>query len=72
MGTDVFHAALLVTATGIIHASQGGVNWPLVATLVCGSVPGVILGSHLAPQVPSRVLRTGLAVLLLATGLKMA
>lgn len=72
VGTDVFHAAMLVTATGLIQASIGGVNWPLVATLVCGSVPGVILGSRMAPQIPTRVLRTALAVLLLATGIKMA
>lgn len=72
VGTDVMHAALLVTATGLIHVSLGGVNWPLVATLVCGSVPGVIIGSRMAPRIPTRLLRTALAVLLMATGIKMA
>lgn len=72
VGTDVLHAAMLVTATGLIQASLGGVNWTLVATLVCGSVPGVILGSRIAPRIPTRVLRTALAVLLLVTGIKMA
>jgi hypothetical protein len=72
VGTDVFHAAILVSVTGLAHATHGPVNWPLVAQLLVGSVPGVILGSHIAPKVPAKALRTGIAVVLLALGLKMA
>ncbi len=71
VGTDVFHAALLVTATAIVHQQAGNVDWRLVPTLLCGSIPGVVLGSYLTPRVPDRVLRSGLAVLLFITGYKL-
>ncbi|MBI1786699.1 MAG: sulfite exporter TauE/SafE family protein [Acidobacteria bacterium] len=72
VGTDVFHAAILVSVTGLAHSAAGPVDWRLVAQLLTGSVPGVMLGSHLAPRVPAKALRAGLAVALLATGIKMA
>ena len=71
VGTDVFHAAVLVSVTGLAHATSGGVEWDLVPTLLMGSVPGVLLGSRLATRIPARPLRTGLAALLLVTGLRM-
>lgn len=71
VGTDVCHAAILVSVTGIAHATSGGVEWNLVPTLLMGSIPGVLLGSRLATRIPSRPLRTGLAALLLFTGYRM-
>ena len=71
VGTDVFHAAILVSVTGLAHATSSGVEWALVPTLLAGSVPGVLLGSKLATYVPARPLRTGLAALLLVTGVRM-
>ncbi len=71
VGTDLMHAALLVTATGLIHSASGNVDWSLVASLLTGSVPGVLLGSFLAPRLPARLLRLGLAVVLLGTGVKL-
>ncbi len=71
IGTDVFHAALLVSATAFAHQQMGNVDWSLVPVLLCGSIPGVLLGSYLAPRLPDRMLRVGLAVLLFATGWKL-
>ena len=71
IGTDVFHAAILVSVTGMAHAMSSGVEWNLVPTLLAGSIPGVLLGSRLAAHVPARPLRTGLAALLLLTGYRM-
>jgi uncharacterized membrane protein YfcA len=68
VGTDVFHAAILVSVTGIAHATSGGVEWQLVPWLLAGSIPGVLLGSRMAAHVPARPLRTGLAAVLLFTG----
>ena len=68
VGTDVFHAAILVSVTGIAHATSGGVEWKLVPVLLAGSIPGVLLGSRVAAYVPARPLRTGLAAVLLLTG----
>jgi uncharacterized protein len=71
VGTDVCHAAVLVSVTGIAHAISGAVEWRLVPVLLAGSIPGVLLGSRLASHVPTRPLRTGLAALLLVTGYRM-
>jgi uncharacterized membrane protein YfcA len=71
VGTDVCHAAILVSVTGLAHATSGGVEWALVPQLLAGSIPGVLLGSRLATLIPARPLRTGLAALLLLTGLRM-
>lgn len=71
IGTDVFHAALLVSATAFAHQQAGHVDWNLVPTLLAGSIPGVLIGSYLAPRLPDRALRLGLAVLLFATGWKL-
>ena len=68
VGTDVFHAAILVSVTGIAHATSGGVEWQLVPWLLAGSIPGVLLGSRVAAHIPARPLRTGLAAVLLFTG----
>jgi uncharacterized membrane protein YfcA len=68
VGTDVFHAAILVTATALGHAQGGVVDWTLAGSLLLGSIPGVTLGSWMAPRLPPRILRAGLAVLLLVTG----
>ena len=69
VGTDVFHAAVLVTATAIGHAYGGTVDWPLAVTMLVGSIPGVALGSWMAPRLPTTALRASLASLLLVTGL---
>jgi uncharacterized membrane protein YfcA len=71
VGTDVFHAAILVSVTGLAHAQGGTVDWPLAATLLAGSIPGVTVGTWMAPRAPVRVLRAGLASLLLITGLSL-
>ncbi|MBI2188408.1 MAG: sulfite exporter TauE/SafE family protein [Acidobacteria bacterium] len=68
VGTDVFHAAMLVTATGAAHAGRGTVDWPLAAALLVGSVPGVAVGSWMTTRLPSQAVRAGLAVLLLVAG----
>ncbi len=68
VGTDVFHAAMLVSATAFLHGSAGHVDWPLVPIMLAGSIPGVLLGSYLAPRLPSRPLRVGIGGVLFATG----
>jgi hypothetical protein len=71
VGTDVFHAAVLVTVTGFTHSLWSGVEWGLIPSLLAGSVPGVVLGSKLSTRVPSRPLRIGMAAVLLVTGFRM-
>lgn len=71
VGTDLFHAAVLVSVTGLAHATSGDVEWKLVPVLLTGSVPGVLLGGWLAARISTRPLRATLAALLLFTGYRM-
>jgi uncharacterized membrane protein YfcA len=71
VGTDIAHALLLVSAAALAHWQIGTVNLPLAANLLIGSLPGVVLGSKLAYYTPPRPLRFGVALLVLAGGLKM-
>ncbi len=71
VGTDVFHAAILVTVAAAAHSVAGHIDWQLASRLLIGSIPGVLLGSYLAPRLPERKLRMGLAVVLFASGAKL-
>ena len=69
VGTDVFHAAVLLWAAAIAHVIAGNVDFALAGTILIGSIPGVWIGSGLAVRLPVGVMRATLAVVLLAAGL---
>jgi uncharacterized protein len=69
VGTDVFHAAILLWAAGLAHIVAGNVDFGLAANILVGSVPGVWVGSHWSVRVEPAVLRTTLAVVLIGAGL---
>jgi len=71
VGTDVVHAVVLTGVTGLLHWRLGNVNWGLVGSLLIGSIPGGLLGSHLSTRVPMPWLRRILCTLLLLTGARM-
>ena len=71
VGTDVFHATILLSATGLAQFHYGNVDVGMVAALLMGSVPGVIAGSHLTVRTPTKALRVCLAVVLFLSGLAM-
>lgn len=71
VGTDVFHAAILVSAAGIANFAVGNVNVPMMFALLIGSVPGVLLGSRLVLRLPDQMLRFSLATVLLISGAKL-
>src|SRR6476659_9541915 len=60
VGTDVFHAAILLWAAGLSHVVAGNVDFGLAGTILLGSVPGVWLGSHWSVRVDPAVLRVTL------------
>ena len=68
VGTDVFHAAILLWAAGFAHWVGGGIDFVLVGTLLLGSIPGVILGAKFSVKVPIGALRTALGMVLVASG----
>jgi uncharacterized membrane protein YfcA len=71
VGTDVFHAAILVSAASAAQLAAGNVNLSMVLSLLLGSIPGVLLGSRLALGFPEGFLRVSLASVLLISGAKM-
>ncbi len=71
VGTDILHAVILTGTTGLLHFRAGNVDPSLVLTLLIGSVPGGLIGSHLATRMPMLWLRRLLCALLLITGARM-
>ncbi|MGI8580209.1 MAG: sulfite exporter TauE/SafE family protein [Solirubrobacteraceae bacterium] len=69
VGTDVFHAAILLWVAAIAHLISGNVDLSLAGNILIGSIPGVWIGSGLAVRLPEGALRPTLAVVLLAAGL---
>lgn len=69
VGTDVFHAAILLWAAGLAHIVAGNVDFALAGNILIGSLPGVWVGSHWSVRVEPAVLRTTLAVVLIGAGL---
>jgi uncharacterized membrane protein YfcA len=71
VGTDIVHAVALTGVTSLLHWRVGNVDPTLVASLLIGSIPGGLLGSHLSTRVPVPWLRRILCAVLLATGARM-
>jgi uncharacterized membrane protein YfcA len=72
VGTDIAHAVPLALIAGLGHWALGTVDLGILASLLTGSLPGVALGSLLAPRVPERLLRLVLATVLTAIGAMLA
>src|ERR1700686_2153655 len=71
VGTDIVHAVVLTGVTGFLHFRLGNVDPKLVLSLLIGSIPGGMIGSHLSTRVPMLWLRRILCTLLLVTGARM-
>jgi len=71
VGTDIFHAAILLWAAGIAHLASGNVDLAATGWLALGSIPGVLAGGHLTVRLPDRAIRTALAAVLFLAGLKL-
>ncbi|HET9153315.1 MAG TPA: sulfite exporter TauE/SafE family protein [Solirubrobacterales bacterium] len=69
VGTDVFHAALLLWAAGIAHWIGGNVDFVLAGNILLGSVPGVVVGAALSDRAPQGFIRTALGVVLVGSGI---
>jgi uncharacterized membrane protein YfcA len=69
VGTDVFHAAILLWAAGVAHWVGGNVDFVLAANILLGSIPGVLLGTHFAVRVPQGFLRGALGTVMIAAAI---
>ncbi len=52
VGTDIVHAIPLTLVSGLGHAGMGHVNVWLLAALLAGSVPGILIGSRITGRDP--------------------
>jgi uncharacterized membrane protein YfcA len=68
VGTDVFHAAVLLWAAGIAHWVGGNVDFTLALNILLGSVPGVVIGAALSGKAPQGFIRTALGLVLIGSG----
>jgi uncharacterized membrane protein YfcA len=69
VGTDVFHAAVLLWAAGLAHIVGGNVDFSLAGNILIGSVPGVIVGAALSSKAPQGFIRTALGLVLVGSGI---
>jgi uncharacterized membrane protein YfcA len=72
VGTDVFHAAIMLWAAGIALLFVGNIDWGLFGTILIGSLPGVWIGEHLSRHVPAAALRPALGCVMLGSALGVA
>lgn len=71
VAADIAYAVPLTLVAGLGHASLGSVDWPLLAKLLAGSLPGIWLGARLMHRTPERLVRAILSLLLAWAGTKL-
>jgi uncharacterized protein len=71
VGTDLVQAVPLVASAALGHALFGDVDLGVAGSVLIGAIPGVILGAWLSSRAPGGIIRRVLAVLLMASGLKL-
>lgn len=71
VGTDLFHASIVLWAAAIAHVFAGDIDYGLAGTLLLGAIPGILLSTQISLRAPQGALRGALAVVLLGAGLGM-
>jgi uncharacterized protein len=71
VAADIAYAVPLTLVAGLGHASIGSVDWPLLGTLLAGSLPGIWVGSRLGRHAPDRLIRSLLSLLLAYAGARL-
>lgn len=72
VGSDIAHAVPLTLAAGIGHWFLGSINLDVLASLLLGSVPGILIGSMVAARIPETALRLVLAATLVVVATKLS
>jgi uncharacterized protein len=71
VGTDLFHASIVLWAAAIAHVFANDIDYGLAGTLLIGAIPGILISTHISLRAPVGALRGALAVVLLGAGLGM-
>jgi uncharacterized membrane protein YfcA len=64
VATDIAHALPITLIAGTGHAFLGHVNFNVLAALLLGSIPGVLIASRLTLKLPAGITRTLIALML--------
>ena len=70
VATDIVHAIPLAVVAGLGYLFAGMVDWWMLASLLTGSIPAVLLGSMLAGKISGRWIQIALALVLIAASIK--
>lgn len=71
VGTDLVQAVPLVGSAALGHALFGDVDLGVAGAVLLGAIPGVLVGAWLSSRAPGGIIRRALAILLMASGLKL-
>ncbi|WP_277209735.1 sulfite exporter TauE/SafE family protein [Isoptericola croceus] len=71
VGTDLVQAVPLVAAASLGHLLYGEFSLDLTTSLLLGAIPGAWFGAQVSSRAPGGLIRRALAILLLASGLKL-
>jgi uncharacterized membrane protein YfcA len=71
VATDIVHAIPLAVVAGLGYLFAGALNWAMLASLLLGSIPTVLLGSRLAAKISGRWIQLALALVLGMLGCKL-
>lgn len=66
VGSDIAHAVPLTLIAGLGHASLGLINWHVLASLLVGSIPAIIIMSIVSARASDTAVRVALACVLIA------
>jgi uncharacterized membrane protein YfcA len=72
VGTDLAFGLLLSIFAGGVHASMTGVPWAILAKLLIGGVPAVLIGTQLTTVLSPRKMRLALCAWLIYIGGQLA
>jgi uncharacterized protein len=71
VGTDLVFGLVLAIIGTALHWTLGSISLPVLAQLLFGGIPGVILGCFLSRKLPAQRLRAVVAVVAICAGLQL-
>jgi uncharacterized membrane protein YfcA len=71
VGTDLLFGLVLAVIGSAFHWSFGSISFPILAQLLLGGIPGVVIGCLLAPKIPANKLKIAVAMVAIFAGLQL-
>lgn len=71
VGTDLLFGMVLALVGSIFHLGVGSISSTSLLRLLVGGLPGVLIGSYLAPKLSVRRLRAVIAIIAIVLGLQL-